>query len=299
MASVEASSLGKPVAQNIYSYYPGCSLHATAEEYDVSTHLVCQKLGIDLRELEDWVCCGASAAHSTDHLLSLALPAHTLNQVKEKGLPLAVCCAMCFSRMKSTLHELENRDTLDMVSRAIGKELSTDITIEPMLKVLADESISLPIEKPLNGLKVACYYGCLLVRPPEVVDFDDVENPQTMDRLMRRLGAAAVQWGLKTACCGAGVAFPRFDIVLKLSHRLLSLAQQSGADCVAVACPMCHANLDMYQKDMTSKYGQRIELPVLYFTQLMGLALGFSSKELLLHKHLTDPLPMLRTKKLI
>ncbi len=293
------SNVGKSVVNQVYSYYPGCSLHATAAEYDVSARLVCQKLGIDLHELEDWVCCGASAAHSTDHLLSLALPAHTLKQAEEKALPLAVPCAMCYSRLKFALHELENRDTLDLVSRVIGKELSTAVTVKPMLQVLADENISLPIVKPLSGLKVACYYGCLLVRPPEVVGFDDAENPQTMDRLMERLGADAIDWGLKTACCGAGVAFARLDVVLKLSHRLLTLAQRSGADCIAVSCPMCHANLDMYQKDMTAKFGQKTELPVLYFTQLMGLALGFSAKELLLSKHLTDPLPMLRRKKLI
>ena len=298
VASAE-SNVGNSIAEHAYSYYPGCSLHATAAEYDVSTRLVCQKLGIELRELEDWVCCGASAAHSTDHLLSLALPAHTLKQAEEKGLPLAVPCAMCYSRLRFALHELKNKDTLDLVSRVVGKELSTAVTVKPMLQVLADESISLPIVKPLSELKVACYYGCLLVRPPEVVGFDDAENPQTMERLMERLGAEAIDWGLKTSCCGAGVAFARFDIVLKLSHRLLMMAQRSGADCIAVSCPMCHANLDMYQKDMTAKYGQKTQLPVLYFTQLMGLALGFSHKELLLNKHLTDPLPMLRNKKLI
>ena len=205
---------------------------------------------------------------------------------------------MCYSRLRFALHELQNKDTLDLVSRTIGKELSTAVTVKHMLQLLADENIPLPIVKPLSGLKVACYYGCLLVRPPEVVGFDDAENPQTMDHLMKRLGAEAIDWGLKTNCCGAGVAFARLDVVLKLSHRILSLAQKSGADCVAVACPMCHANLDMYQKDMTVKLGWKTELPVLYFTQLMGLSLGFSPKELLLDKHITNPLPMLREKKL-
>ncbi len=285
--------------EHVYSYYPGCSLHSSAKEYDVSTRLVCQKLGIDLRELKNWICCGASSAHSTDHILSLALPAHTLKQAEEKGLPLVVPCAMCFSRLKFALHELKNKDTLALVSRTLGKDLSNTVAVEPLLKVLADESIAIPIEKSLSGLKVACYYGCLLVRPPEVVGFDDAENPQTMERLMKRLGADTIEWGLKTACCGSGMPFSRSDIVLKLSHRLLSLAQRSGADCVAVACPMCHSNLDMYQKDITAKYRERIELPVLYFTQLMGLGLGFSPKELLLDKHFADPLPMLRKKKLI
>jgi len=284
-----ASDSQKKVGARSYSYYPGCSLHGTATEYDVSARLVCQRLGIELRELEDWICCGASAAHSTDHLMSLALPAHTLKLAEVKGLPLAVPCAMCFSR---------NVDTLDLVNRAIGDKLGDPVAVESMLQVLADESIDLPIKKPLSGLKVACYYGCLLARPPEIVGVDDAENPQIMDQLIVRLGAEAIDWGLKTSCCGAGVTFPRLDIVMKLSHRILSLAQKSGADCVAVACPMCQANLDMYQKDMTAKFKQKTELPVIYFTQLMGLALGFSPKELLLDKHFTNPLPMLREKEL-
>jgi heterodisulfide reductase subunit B len=292
------SESGKKVGAHTYSYYPGCSLHSTGAEFDVSARLVCQKLGIDLRELEDWICCGASAAHSTDHLMSLALPAHTLKLAEEKGLPLAVPCAMCFSRLRFTLHEIEDKNTLDLVNRAIGTELGEPVAVESMLQILADESISLPITKQLNGLKVACYYGCLLARPPEVVGIDDAENPQIMDKLVERLGAEAIDWGLKTSCCGAGVAFPRLDVVLKLSHRILSVAQRSGADCIAVACPMCHANLDMYQKDMTAKLKQRTDLPVLYFTQLMGLALGLSPKELLLDKHFTNPLPVLGEKEL-
>jgi heterodisulfide reductase subunit B len=282
-----------------YSYYPGCTLHSSGVEFDASVRLVCQKLGIDLRELEDWICCGASAAHSTDHLMSLALPAHTLKQAEAKGLPLAVPCAMCFSRLRITLHEIEDKETLDLVNRAIGTQLGEPVAVESMLSVMSAEDLSLPISKPLEGLKVACYYGCLLARPPEVVGIDDPENPQVMDKLVERLGAEAVDWGLKTVCCGAGVSFPRLDVVLKLSHRILSLAQRSGADCVAVACPMCHANLDMYQKDMTAKFGQKTAVPVLYFTQLMGLALGLSAGELLLDKHFTDPMPMLREKGLV
>ena len=281
-----------------YSYYPGCSLHGTGEEYDASVRAVCRKLGIDLRELDNWVCCGASAAHSTDHLLSLALPAHTLKLAEAPGLPLAVPCAMCFSRLRTTVHEIQDERTLDLVNRAIGTQLGEPVAVESMLQVLSNEDLPLTISKPLEGLKVACYYGCLLARPPEVVGVDDAENPRVMDNLIERLGAEAVDWGLKTVCCGAGVAFPRLDVVLKLSYRILTLAQTSGADCVAVACPMCHANLDMYQKDMTAKFGQKTAVPVLYFTQLMGLALGLTPGELLLDKHFTDPLPMLREKGL-
>ncbi|MBE0480715.1 MAG: CoB--CoM heterodisulfide reductase iron-sulfur subunit B family protein [Dehalococcoidia bacterium] len=285
--------------EQAYSYYPGCSLHGTAEEYDISARLVCQSLGIELRELEGWVCCGASAAHSTNRLLSLTLPAHTLQLANEKGLPLAVPCAMCFSRLKFTLHEIQNRETNELIARALGSNLNSSVAVEPMLKVLADEDLAIPVRTPLEGLKVACYYGCLLVRPGEVVEFDDPENPQSMDRLIERLGAEPVDWGLKTACCGAGVPFARPDVVFKLSHRLLSLALKNGADCLAVACPMCHANLDMYQRDIRARLGLERPVPVLYFTQIMGLAMGFSAKELLFNKHITNPLPMLRKKKML
>jgi len=277
--------------ERAYAYYPGCSLHATAREYDASARAVCQKLGIELRELRDWICCGASSAHSTSHLLGLALPAHTLKLAEEAGLPLAVPCAMCFSRLKFTLHELKDKNVMDLVSRAIGQSPDGSVVVEHLLKVLSDENISLSVKRPLAGLKVACYYGCLLVRPQTVVDFDDEENPQMMDRLLVQLGAESIDWGLKTACCGASMPFARPDIVKKLSSRILSHARESGADCIAVACPMCHSNLDMYQEGNAS-------LPIFYFTQLMGLALGFSPKEMLLDKHVTDPLPLLNTKGL-
>jgi len=298
LTTVDNGPSGKAGTRS-YSYYPGCSLHGTGVEFDASVRQVCRKLGIDLRELQDWVCCGASAAHSTDELMSLALPAHTLKQAEASGLPLAVPCAMCFSRLRVTLHEIENKETLDRVNRALGTQLGEPVAVHSMLQVLSDEDLSLPISKSLEGLKVACYYGCLLARPPEVVGIDDAENPQMMDKIVAKLGAEPVDWGLKTSCCGAGVSFPRLDVVLKLSHRLLSVAQSSGADCVAVACPMCHQNLDMYQKDMTAKFRQKTAVPVLYFTQLMGLALGLPPGDLLLDKHFTDPLPMLRDKGLI
>ncbi|MFC1963476.1 CoB--CoM heterodisulfide reductase iron-sulfur subunit B family protein [Chloroflexota bacterium] len=277
--------------KHTYAYYPGCSLHSTAREYNVSTLAVCQTLGIELRELSDWICCGASSAHSTSHLLSLALPAHILKLAGENSLPLAVPCAMCFSRLKFTIHELKDKNILDLVSRTIGQRPDDSVVVEHLLQVLAHDDISFPIQRSLAGLKVACYYGCLLVRPQSVVDFDDEENPQIMDRLLMQMDAENIDWGLKTACCGASMPFARPDIVKKLSRRILSHAKESGADCVAVACPMCHSNLDMYQEKKTS-------LPIFYFTQLIGLALGFRPEEMLLDKHITDPLPLLRTKGL-
>jgi heterodisulfide reductase subunit B len=281
-----------------YAYYPGCTLHSTAKEYDISARLVCQKLGIKLQELEDWTCCGASSAHSTSRLLGIALPARELQAAEGMGLPLTVACAMCFSRLKNAAYELTDKAKLGLVSDLIGREFRNATEVVHLLKVLYEASDGMPLKRPLKGLKVACYYGCLLVRPQDVVNFDDVEDPQIMDRLIEKLSAEGIEWDFKTACCGASLPLTRRDVVLKLSHRILSQARQLGADCVAVACPMCQSNLDTYQKEIEATYKDKLELPVLYFTQLVGLALDFSPKQLLLDKHFTDPMPMLKDKGL-
>ncbi|MFC1945054.1 CoB--CoM heterodisulfide reductase iron-sulfur subunit B family protein, partial [Chloroflexota bacterium] len=294
LESVNRSMTKKPV----YAYYPGCSLETTAREYDASTKLVCRALGIELREIEDWTCCGASSAHSVSHLLGIALPARNLQIAEEMGLPMAVPCPACSSRLKFASHDLEDGNALGTVNQILGKEFANGAVVEPMLKILADEGLPLAVKKPLSGLKVACYYGCMLVRPRAILDFDDEENPQTMDRLVERLGAEALDWPFKTDCCGAGMPLARPDMVRRLSHSLLSAAKRLGADSVAVACPMCQSNLDMQQGDIEKEYNEKLGLPVVYFTQLMGLALGIPAGDLLLDKHFVSPLPMLRERGL-
>lgn len=280
-----------------YAYYPGCTLHTTAREYDTSFRLVCEALKIGLQEPEGWICCGASSAHATSRLLALALPAHTLLQVNGSGLEIVAPCAMCFSRLKVALHELEDKGLRKQVSQVLGREVGNLPAVWHPLQMLDREKIE--VKKPLKGLKVACYYGCLLVRPKGIAQFDDLENPQSMDRLVAAAGAEPVPWAFKTECCGAGMPLARHDIVLKLSHRIISQARQAGADCLVVACPMCHSNLDLYQKEMRANFGDSRDMPVLYFSQLLGLALGFSPAQMLFKRHFADPLPMLREKGLI
>lgn len=285
------------MSEAAYAYYPGCSLHhGLAREYDVSTRRVCQALGIDLVEMEGWTCCGASSAHLTDRLLGIALPSRNLKLAQGMGLPMAISCALCFSRHKFACYELGDAATREQVNRALGDVVAGEVEVWHLLQVL--DRRELPVRQPLAGLKVACYYGCLLARPAEVTHFDDEENPQIMDRLLASLGAQPLDWGLKVGCCGAGMPLARPDMVYRLSHRILSLAKREGAECLAVACPMCHNNLDTYQRDIESKYGERLGLPIIYFTQLVGLALGLSPKELRLDKHLVDPMPLLRSKGL-
>lgn len=281
-----------------YAYYPGCALHTTAKEYDVSTRLACQALGIGLEELKDWTCCGASSAHLTNSLLAIALPAKELQLAEERGLPVVVACAMCFSRLKLAAHELSHKAINDAVGGILGKQIDHVPQVVHLLQVVESKKADLAVKKPLTGLKVACYYGCLLVRPKDVVGFDNQENPQKMDNLMQALGAETIQWNFKTECCGASFVMARSDIMLKLSRRILSQAKQAGADCVTVACPLCHSNLDSRQKEMSARFADKVGLPVFYFTQLLGIALGLSPRELLVDKHFTNPLPLLREKGL-
>lgn len=278
-----------------YAYYPGCTLHATAREYDISFRLVSQALGLHIQELKDWICCGASSAHATNRLLGVSLPAHTLKGAADTGFPVLVPCAACFSRLKIAAHELEDEPTRRQVEQVLGPLGEMTPILHP-LQVMAEEKIS--VTKPLTGLKVACYYGCLLVRPQGIIKFDDIDNPQTMDRLMRAIGAEPVAWAFKTECCGAGLSLARQDMVVRLSHRLLAQARQAGADAVVTACPMCHSNLDLYQRQMSADYKEAVNIPVFYFTQLVGLALGFSPEQMMLKRHFTDPVPLLRAKGL-
>jgi len=282
-----------------YAYYPGCTLHSSAKEYDVSARQVCQATGVELEELEDWVCCGASSAHSMDRALGLALPALTLKSANKKGSPLAVACAMCFWRLKMTAHELASKVATQQDKERQGGATEHPVEIRHLLQILEEQKGSLQIKRPLNGLKVACYYGCLLVRPHDILQFDDEENPTIMDRLIRCTGAETLDWSAKTECCGASLALARPDILLKMAHHVLSQAKEAGADCLAVACPMCHSNLDTRQKEMKAKYTGHVDTPVFYFTQLLGLALGFPPKALLLDKHFTDTLPLLKAKGLL
>jgi heterodisulfide reductase subunit B len=282
-----------------YSYFPGCSLHGTAKEYDHSLRLVAGKLGVELQELEDWSCCGATAAHSTDELLALALPARNLRLAAAAARPLLAPCVMCFNRMRVTQHQLENpakRQAVEAILAEAGG-LPASAASQPPVEVLGllqafgnDEmlaAIEAAVTRPLKGLKAVCYYGCLSVRPPEIVHPDSLENPQVMDGLVAKLGADVLDWPFKTECCGGSLALARTDIVLALGRRLLNMARSVGADCIVTACPMCHSNLDTRQKQINAKFGESFNMPIYYVTELMGLAFGYSASDLWLNKHLT------------
>ena len=279
------------------SYYPGCSLHGTAREYDDSIRGVSELLDIQLHELEDWTCCGASSAHCTDEKLAIELAARNLAIAEKGDRPLLVPCVACYSRFKAAEQEVKDH------SKKVRFPYYGNIPIRYALDYFCDEVLLDEVKKkrsrPLSGLKVACYYGCLTVRPPKVTGIREYENPQHMDRLMRCLGADPIPWSYKTDCCGASLVMTRTDIVRKLNERLLSMAMEADADCLVTGCPMCQANLDTRQEELEKETGKKYHLPILYFTELMGLALGHRDAKKWLSRHITDPIRMLRAKGLI
>ncbi len=269
-------------------------MHGSSKEYGASAQLVMERLGIELRELEDWTCCGASSGHATSALLGYALPARNLRIAEEMGLPITSPCPSCFARLKTTAKDLASDAGLRAsVAEAVGNPVAGNMEVLPILGTLSPEEVAPAVAKPLRDLKVACYYGCLFVRPGKVTEFDDEENPQSMDRLLAAAGAEPVDWAFKTECCGASMSIARPAEVERLSGRILAAAKRAGADCVVVSCAMCQSNLDGRQWSADSR------LPVLYFTQLLGLSMGFSEKEMMLERHFVDPRPMLRTKGLL
>jgi heterodisulfide reductase subunit B len=279
------------------SYYPGCSLHGTAREYGDSIRGVSKLLDIQLHELEDWTCCGASSAHCTDEELAIELAARNLVIAGKNDRELLVPCVACYSRLKAVEKEAKEH------SHKVRFSYQGNVSIRYALDFFCDEALLEEVKKkrakPLSGLKVACYYGCLTVRPPKVTGIREYENPQHMDRLMKCLGADPIPWSYKTDCCGASLVMTRTDIVRKLNERLLSMAVEAEADCLVTGCPMCQANLDTRQEELEKETGKKFHVPILYFTELMGLALGHRDTKKWFRRHITDPIKVLKTKGLI
>jgi len=287
-----------------YSYYPGCSLHASAKEYDESTQGLFKALKIGLQEVPDWLCCGATPAHNVDELLSLSLCAKNLELAKPLEGDLAVACAACFSRLKTAQHKLgENEEKRKQVEYALDKPLALEKPVKHLLEILAQdyglERLAAAMHKPLAGLKVACYYGCLLTRPPEVPQLDCTEAPTIMERVINAAGAETVSWSHRLECCGANFTLSRPGVVLKLSGDILASAKRAGADCIMVACPLCHGNLDIRQAEIEAASGEKYNMPVFYMTQLLALAAGVASSRLGFDSMIVSPLGLLKEKKLL
>lgn len=279
------------------AYFPGCCYETSAKEYDQSTRIVCQHLGIELVEIPDWSCCGSTAAHSTSHLLALALAGRNLALAENMGLPVTASCAACYQRLALARVDLaDNPELRAQINQITGHNYQGTVQISPILEVisgLGEEQLRARIVRPLEGLRVAAYYGCLLVRPPKV-QIDDPENPRIMDKLLSFTGAEVVDWTHKTECCGASLAVSNEPIVIPMVADIVRAAALAGANCLATACAMCHFNLDIRQVRGKHLAGAQYKLPVFYFTQLLGLAMGLSEKEMSIHTHFVDARPLIK-----
>ncbi|MDD2581533.1 MAG: CoB--CoM heterodisulfide reductase iron-sulfur subunit B family protein [Desulfuromonadaceae bacterium] len=287
-----------------YSYYPGCSLHASAGEYDLSTRELFKALGIGLTEIPDWFCCGATPAHNVDELLSLSLCAKNLELAAKVEGDMAVACASCFSRLKTAQHVLGESDVKrKQVEKAIDAPVKLDSNVKHLLEILARdlglERLATAVKKPLTGLKVACYYGCLLTRPTDVPNLDCAEAPTIMERVIEAVGAETVAWTHRLECCGANFTLSRPGVVIQLTNAILESAKGAGADCIMVGCPLCHGNLDIRQKEIEGVYNTSYGLPVFYLTQLLGLSVGLCADKLGLDAMMVNPLPLLKEKGLL
>ena len=281
-----------------YSYYPGCSLTGSAKELDDSFRSVAAALGVTLREIPDWTCCGASSAHVVDAFLETALPARDLLTAERMGSDVVAPCAGCHVRMKAASQRILKEKDLRKLFPFRG-----EIQVLSGLDMLYQDEILVrlkdAVSKPLEGLRVVPYYGCLAVRPPEVVEPEDPENPMQMDRILEATGAEVLNWPLKTDCCGGSLALTRTDLVLRLSQKLLDMALRVEADAIVTMCPMCQANLDTRQADISRETGRTYQVPILYLTELIGMAVQSPDARRWLDKHMVSGERVLTQKGLM
>ena len=277
------------------SYYPGCSLHASARDYAESIDGVCAALGIELKEIPDWNCCGATAAHALNHELALGLAARNLHLAERIGLDVVIPCALCFHELKAGEKAILDDGWGGAAARF---PFEGKIKLWDLLAYLSQdewiERLKSRVVRPLTGLKVVCYYGCQSARPPQITDHADPEWPTEMDRIVAACGGEPIEWAYKTDCCGASHSIPRPDILHKLVGDLYDRAEEAGAEAMVVSCQMCQLNVDIYQTEIGAGRGRNYNLPALYFTELMGLAMGLKEADTWLGRHFVDPRPLVR-----
>lgn len=285
-----------------YGYYPGCSLEGISSEYDESIRTLFDFLNVSYEDLQDWICCGTLAAPSISHLLGIATPLWNIARSTKSGYEQIIApCSECLYHFKHATREVMDDPELRIKVEEVLEMPLTSLppTIHPLELLSAggfEEGIRRSVKRDLSGLKAVCYYGCHISRPNSVMQFDDPENPQSMDRLLGWVGMQTLDWPGKVDCCGAHFSLIKPGIVVDLCQRLYETALKAGADVIVVGCPMCHANLDTRQEAIASKMGHRLNMPVLYFSQLLGYAFGLAPEKLGFKRHIVDPLPLMLEK---
>lgn len=287
-----------------YGYYPGCSMEKNARAYHTSTLAVAKPLGIELIEVDDWNCCGATEYIAINKIPAYALVSRNLALAADQNgsKNLIAPCSACFLNLKKVDHYLQEDDELkekvDIALEAGGLSYEPgSINVQHLLETMAVdiglEAIKAQVKKPLYNLKVAPYYGCLVPRPGSMESFDDPEHPTSMDKILEVLGATVIDYPLKAQCCGGHMTQISEDTALELIRRLLKNAADNGADMIATLCPMCQLNLDAYQDAVNAHFGTKFKIPIVYFTQLMGLAFDIPAKELGFGKEIVSAKPAL------
>lgn len=275
-----------------YAYFPGCSMDSTGTTYRMSIEFICRRIGLELMEIPDWNCCGATSGHSRGYWLSLALPARSLAIAEKRlpGLDICVPCASCYSRLKICTAALrKSPEVREKLSSMLDMKVEGKAEILSIMDVLTRPDIMdacrQAIVRPLTGLRVACYYGCLTTRPQNVTKAENIEDPQTIDRLVRLTGAEPVEWSYKTECCGGSHQVDAPRAARPLLARIFKNAKYSGAQAIATACPLCSLNLDMREEEINRGLHAALDLPVYQFTELLAIAMGASAKDVGLQKH--------------
>jgi len=287
-----------------YLYFPGCTLYTKAKNFDQTARDCSRLLGFELKELSNWTCCGATFPLATDNLMALLPPSRILANAREAGTVLTTLCAVCFNVLKRTNRLIQgDGEKREKINNFIEKNYQGDLRILHYLEILKQDigfsQIKEKVRKPLEGLKAAAYYGCMLLRPFEEMEFDDKENPTIFENFLETLGATAVNFPYKIECCGSFQSVGSPDIATECSYKILISAIKNGAEAMVSTCPMCTFNLDHKQSDIKQKYLDFKSVPVFYFTQLLGIALGFDYRTLGFELNAVDPLPLLKKKGLI
>ena len=292
-----------PIAdpENKIAYFPGCSASSSAREYDLTVRSTADVLNIKLVEPPGWVCCGSSSAHATDSTQAHVFPLRTMSTIERMGMSTVTSpCSNCFARLKMAEHEgMQDKSALQKAAAITDYQYQGTVKVQHFVDTILDhatpEQISAKVKRPLEGLKVACYYGCLITRPAQATGADNPEYPMQMDYLLRSLGAETVDWSYKTDCCGGSLSVTQTGQALNMSEAILKDAKACGAEAVITMCPMCHMNLDARQPDMATKFN----MPIFHSTQLTTLAFGLDVKHSYFSKNIVDPLPLLQSKGLV
>ena len=287
-----------------YLYFPGCTLYTQAKSFDQTARSCSKLLGFELKELPNWTCCGATFPLATDNIMALLPPSRMLANAREQGTALTTLCAICFNVIKRTNRLIQgDGEKRDKINNFLEKNYQGDLRIVHYLEILKRDlgftALKERVKKPLGGLNAAAYYGCMLLRPFEEMEFDDKESPTLFEDLLEALGANAVEFPYKIECCGSFQSVGSPEVATECAYKILGSAIKNGAEVIVSTCPMCTFNIDHKQSDIKQKYLDFKTVPVLYFTQLLGIAMGLDDQTLGFEQNFVDPLPILKGKGLL